>query len=229
MNNKIVHELEPITLLGGGAIGPHDLSLARQIAPVVVAVDGGARHALAQQIDMAAVMGDLDSISATALAQIPADRVHLIDDQATTDFDKALRSVSSPLVIAVGFTGGRIDHQLAAFHTLVARAAQPCILLGADEIVFLCPPAIDLATQVGDVVSLFPMTPVTGRSTGLEWCIDGLSFDPAHFIGTSNRALGAVRLEMDQPGMLVILKRAAILPVARSLARCAPQERWPAP
>jgi thiamine pyrophosphokinase len=62
------------------------------------------------------------------------------------------------------------------------------------------------------------MAPVTGRSTGLEWPIDGLAFAPAGLIGTSNRATArTVHLDMDGPGMLVILPRARLDAALRSL------------
>lgn len=94
---------------------------------------------------------------------------------------------------------------------LAAHNARPCIMLGATEVIFHCPAQVDLPVAEGDVVSLFPMQKVSGRSTGLEWPIDGLDFDPMRLIGTSNRATGAVQLWMDGPGMLCIAPR-RILP-----------------
>jgi thiamine pyrophosphokinase len=225
VKNKIVDSLEPITLLGGGEVGADDLRLALQVAPVCVAADGGAVRAQEAGCTLAAVIGDMDSISEQALAQIPKQKIHLIEDQVTTDFDKALRSIAAPAVVAVGFTGGRIDHQLSAYHTLVARAEIPCVVLGENELVFHCPPDLTLPTREGEVVSLFPMAHVTGQSEGLIWQIDGLAFDPARFIGTSNRATGPMRLRMYQRGMLVIVPRRLIQPVVSQLAIAG---RWPA-
>jgi thiamine pyrophosphokinase len=52
------------------------------------------------------------------------------------------------------------------------------------------------------------MAPVTGRSTGLEWPIDGIRFAPDGMIGTSNRVdAPRVSLTFDGPGMLVIVPR----------------------
>jgi thiamine pyrophosphokinase len=62
----------------------------------------------------------------------------------------------------------------------------------------------------GDRFSLFPMAGVTGRSEGLKWPIAGLQFAPDARGGTSNQALGPVRLQMDGPGMLVIVPRARL-------------------
>lgn len=90
----------------------------------------------------------------------------------------------------------------------------------------LAPPQITLDMVAGEVVSLYPMLPVQGRSTGLEWPIDGLAFDPARFIGTSNRALGEVVLTVDAPGMLLILPKAYLRPVVAHFVQGG--ARWPA-
>ena len=72
-----------------------------------------------------------------------------------------------------------------------------------------------------------PLTPVTGRSQGLEWPIDGLDFAPGGRTGTSNRALGPVTLEIDGPDMLLILPRRLMAPLAAQLLR--PEHApWPA-
>ena len=47
--------------------------------------------------------------------------LHRIAEQETTDFDKVLRSVAAPLAIAVGFSGGRLDHELAVLNCLLTR------------------------------------------------------------------------------------------------------------
>ncbi len=211
MNSVIVDSKEPVTLLGGGAAVAADVDLARSLAPVCVAADGGAILALAAGVMPDAVIGDFDSLPADVRAQIPPERLFHIAEQSSTDFDKALRSIAAPLVIAVGFTGERVDHQLAAFHVLVAHSMRPCVVLGAHEVIFHCPARLSLPVVAGDVVSLFPMRHVTGRSTGLQWPIDGLDFDPMRLIGTSNRATGPVELWMDGPGMLCIAPR-RILP-----------------
>lgn len=214
----IVHSLDPITLIGGGEVGPDDLDLALGFAPRCVAADGGASVALAANINLDAVIGDFDSLDAEVLAQIPAERRHHITEQNSTDFDKCLRGIAAPVVVAVGFSGGRLDHQMAAMHTLVARADRPCVILGAQEVVFHCPPQIALPTQDGDVVSLFPLAEVAGTSTGLEWPIDGLKFAPERYVGTSNRALGPIKLTMSGRGMLCILPRHMLGAVMQALA-----------
>lgn len=210
VKRALVESPDPVTLVGGGALGTRDLAMACRRAPVIVAADSGADRVLAAGLMPSAVIGDFDSISPHARATIPADRLHLIAEQETTDFDKALRMIAAPFVLAVGFTGARIDHGLAVFNTLVSHPGRRCVVLGGQDVIFACPPAVELALRLvpGDRVSLFPMAPVQGRSDGLEWPIAGLEFTPSGRIGTSNRAVSRdVRLAFDGPGMLVILPR----------------------
>ncbi|MDG4648562.1 thiamine diphosphokinase [Roseibacterium sp. SDUM158017] len=207
----VVDGSEPVTLLGGGALGPGDLAEAMALAPRLVAADSGADAALAAGLRPDAVIGDLDSISPAARRTLPEDLLHEVAEQDSTDFDKALRHVAVPLTLAVGFTGARLDHQLAVLHTLVARPAHRCIVLGERDIMFNAPRRIRLQLEEGTRVSLFPLARVTGRSRGLRWPIDGLEFHPARRIGTSNEATGAdVEIEADAPGLLTILPRAAL-------------------
>ncbi|WP_238367005.1 thiamine diphosphokinase [Mesobacterium pallidum] len=228
MNAPIVLSAEPVALVGGGDCSPHDLALIAGRVSDFVAADSGAESLLTNNLPIRAVFGDMDSIPAPVRAAVPEGRLHEIEEQDSTDFDKCLRHVEAPLILAAGFLGARIDHQMAAQTTLVRHPHKRCVLLGAHDIVFLAPPRISLALEPGSRVSLFPMGPVTGRSTGLDWPIDGLEFAPDGRIGTSNRtAGGAVTLAFDAPRMLVILPRAALDATQAGLT--AAPARWPAP
>jgi thiamine pyrophosphokinase len=193
----------------------------------IVAVDGGARLALAAGLRPDAVIGDFDSLRAEDRAQLDPVTLHQIDEQETTDFDKALRSTQASVIIAAGFHGARIDHHLATLSVLTRYPDRPCILVGPEDITCLCPPRIAITLSPGDWLSLFPMAPVTGRSKGLQWPIDGLNFAPDARVGTSNRVSdGQVELTMDAPGMLLILLRPALRPLLTTLSHSA--ARWPA-
>lgn len=218
MQAPIVQSSEPVTLVGGGPVGATDFDTALKHAPLLVAADGGAGHALRAGHDPVAVIGDLDSLKPKDRARIPADRLFLIREQETIDFDKALRHFAAPLVLAIGFLGGRVDLQLAAFNTLLRHKERRVVLLGENEIVFHAPPVVELALQGGEIVSLFPMRPLSGaRSVGLEWPIDGLHMAPDGRVGISNRALGPVRIEPGGDGLLAVLPRAALAAVMLAL------------
>ncbi len=209
-NGTIIRSNGPIGLFGGGQIGPDDLNLVLNRVTTVVAADGGAAVLVDSGRLPDAVIGDFDSLESTIKDRIPDDRLFPIREQDSTDFDKALRSVQAPLVLGAGFLGRRLDHQLAVLNTLVTYQDRACVLFGEHEVVFHAPPKISLAIAPGDIVSLFPLARVTGRSNGLEWPIEDLIFEPNGQVGTSNRALSEVELHMDGPGLLVMVPRNAL-------------------
>ncbi|MEM8653557.1 MAG: thiamine diphosphokinase [Pseudomonadota bacterium] len=228
MTFSIILSDEPVVLFGAGAVSDADIEVVRGLSGPRVAADGGARIATAAGLDLHAVIGDFDSLSADDLKGIPSDRQHRIKEQDSTDFDKALRHITAPVVVAVGFLGGRFDHQLACLHVLATYPERPCLLLGPEEVVLLCPPVLDLETRPGDVVSLFPLGAVQGQSSGLRWPIEGLAFDPLTTIGTSNQAEGPVRLEMSAPRMVVIAPRRCLQSAMQALVHAPRSAQWPA-
>lgn len=219
MSAKILETNCFVTLLGGGEASNRDIAEAIDLAPVLVAADRGADRALAANVVPDAVIGDMDSISDDALKAVPKDRINRITEQDSTDFDKCLRSVSAPLILAVGFTGSRIDHQLAVLSSMVQWPGRPCIVIGETDIVFHCPAEFAIDLPVGTRVSLFPMRPVRGASRGLHWPIDGLELTPGGVIGTSNRSdEPTVTLRPGGDGLLVILPRATLPQAIAALA-----------
>lgn len=206
MNRPIVESQTGVTLIAGGPVLARDFRVARALAPLLVAADGGADRALALGAMPAAVIGDMDSLSDAGRARL-AGLIHTVAEQESTDFDKALRHIRAPFVLGLGLLGGRVDHELAALAVLAKHATLPCLLIGREDVIFAAPPVLEIALQAGDRFSLFPFAPTTGRSTGLKWPVNGIEFAPIGRCGTSNMALGAVRLEMDAPGMLVIVPR----------------------
>lgn len=212
----IVRSQTPIIVVGAGHVSAEDLALVSALGHPVVAADGGALRCLEAGLMPDAVIGDLDSFGPGA-REIPPERLHRIAEQETTDFDKCLRSVAAPLILAFGVTGPRIDHTLAVCTTLVQRAGVRTIVVGEVDLLFHAPRHLALDLPVGSRLSLFPMGPVTGRSEGLRWPIGGLEFSPWGRTGTSNEVTGPVRLDLDGPGMIVITPREALEQVSAAL------------
>jgi thiamine pyrophosphokinase len=220
MNRPIVDSADAVTLIGGGPVAMRDYRAACALAPVLVAADGGGDRALALGGVPVAVIGDMDSLSAMGRARLSG-VIHPIAEQDSTDFDKALRHIRAPFVLGLGLLGGQVDHELAAISVLVRRAGVACLLVGRQDVIFAAPPVMQMDLRAGDRFSLFPLAPVTGRSTGLKWPIDGIGFAPGGRGGTSNMATGPVRLEIDAPGMLVIVPRARLVQaIAARVAAC---------
>ncbi|MEZ5713966.1 MAG: thiamine diphosphokinase [Paracoccaceae bacterium] len=226
MTGVIVHDSAPVILVGGGKVKKSLLRAAIVHGSKVVAADGGVRAVLQEGLMPDAVIGDFDSISDGDRARVPAARVHHVAEQDSTDFEKCLARIEAPLVLGVGFLGGRLDHQLAVLHGLMRFAARPCLLIGARDIVFLAPPELRLDLPAGSRVSLFPMAEVAARSEGLRWPLEGLDFAPGRQIGTSNQATGPVRIVTDRPAMVIILP-AERMPEAVAALSAPTAPRWP--
>lgn len=226
MNDEIVSIEEPV-LLVGGAIGDNPL-LKGLLAEFnfAVGVDSGADWLMSVGRVPDALIGDLDSVSMATRTAMPTERVHHIEEQDSTDFDKALRSVSGPLIVGIGFLGGQADHLLAVLNTLVRFQDRAVVLVGEKDVIFHLPPAIYLDLEPGTRVSLFPMREVDGMSTGLHWPIEGLEMAPWGQIGTSNHADGPVHINMHGSGMLLILPVSQRRLVQQALASAG--GLWPA-
>ena len=199
----IVNSDVAITLVGGGPVEGGLLAQAVSHAGLVVAADGGVHRAQDRGVTVDHVIGDMDSVD---LSKVDGPQMHPIAEQMSTDLDKCLRSCDAPYFIGVGFLGGRLDHQMAACHSLVEASAKQVVLIGDEDLCFLAPFSLSLELPVGTRVSLFPMGEVSGHSEGLKWPIHAYGFSPALMIGTSNETDAArLALTFDARRMLVIL------------------------
>jgi thiamine pyrophosphokinase len=213
MPRAVVRSDHPVLLLGAGEVTGSLVKAALRLAPLIVAADGGANVAVAMGLRPAAVIGDFDSISPATRAALDPATLHPVVEQETTDFEKCLTRIDAPLVLALGFTGARSDHALAVWNTLVRHSGRRCLILSRDDLAFVAPPRLRLHLPPGTRVSLFPMAPMRGTSTGLRWPIDAVNFAPDGAVGTSNEATGPVSLTFDARKMIVILPR-GVLPAA---------------
>ena len=199
----ILDSKTPITLVGGGPVEAALLTQAVSFGETVVAADGGLHRAQALGVAVDHVIGDMDSVD---LTKVDGPKLHPITEQMSTDLDKCLRSCDAPYFVGVGFLGGRLDHQMAACHSLVEASDRQVVLAGKEDLCFLAPLSLSLKLPIGTRVSLFPMGEVAGNSTGLKWPIHAYQFSPALMIGTSNETNAeSVELTFDRRRMLTIL------------------------
>ncbi len=216
-NRPNVQSSRGVTLVGGGAPAPENVQIAMSIAPTLVAADGGANFCLRQNLSPKAVIGDFDSLEGSTRDALKETEFHHVAEQDSTDFEKCLTRIEAPFILATGFAARRWDHALTVMSVLARRIGPPTILLGQYDIAFAAPPSIKLDLPPGMRVSLFPMSRVTGRSSGLEWPIDNLTLEPDGLVGSSNRATGPVTLEFDAPGCLILTPPAALQSALQSL------------
>ncbi len=211
-----------VTLLGGGELTPETVSELLTLAPNLVVCDGAAARALALGLTPDRVVGDMDSIADATRARLDPATLHEITEQDSTDFDKALRTIAAPLVLGAGFTGRRLDHELACYNALVRYPDRPCILVGGHDICFHAPRPLRLDLAPGGRVSLFPMAEVVVSTSGLEWELERLRLAPWGRVGTSNRARsGPVEIAPEGAGLLVILPRASLAAAIAALSSSA--------
>ena len=186
----IVSDDKPVCLVGGAKIEKHSLSADFPFVNKFVGVDSGADKLLSAGVQPAAVIGDLDSISAQARATF-ADVVCHISEQETTDFEKALTRVVAPVVLALGFTGGRTDHSLAVLSVMARHSDRAVVLVDADDASFMAKPAgTDVSLPAGTRISLMPLADVTVTATGLRWPVVDMALAPAGKTSSSNEASG---------------------------------------
>ncbi|MBV1864093.1 MAG: thiamine diphosphokinase [Rhodobacteraceae bacterium] len=185
---RIVESVQNLTLLGGGASNVKEILLALELAPRLFCADGGGNRALAWGLVPEKVIGDLDSADLAELAAAGVETC-FVDDQNSTDFEKCIAMLRAPVIIAVGFMGQRLDHQLAALNALAKFPQQPVVLVDAVDICFLCPPEFRLHLPLGTRFSVFPLVAGRCKSAGLEWPLDGLDLSPMGQIGISNRVV----------------------------------------
>jgi len=210
---RIVESVENVALLGGGAAKKTDLELALTYAPRLFCADGGGDRALDWAKRPEKVIGDMDSVDTDRMESAGVELVR-IADQNSTDFEKCLGLVSAPLMIGVGFLGGRLDHQLAVLNGLAKHPAQPVVLIGEDDVCFLCPKLLQLDLPEQMRVSLFPLTPARADSCGLLWPLDGLDLSPTGQIATSNAArTGGVSIRVLHGDLVCILPKECLAEV----------------
>ncbi|MCW1950778.1 MAG: thiamine diphosphokinase [Octadecabacter sp.] len=197
------------------------LSKVLSMAPKVVAADGGADHAFAAGLTPEAVIGDMDSISGAARDAFQ-DVLHPIAEQNSTDFDKALRHIDAPVVLGLGFLGERFDHSLAALHVLLKYRARPVVLIGDQDVVFICPPKIALTLPVGMRISLMPITPSRVDTDGLKWDVLDGAMSMNDFIGSSNEVAKPLVTICATGGLAILTPLAALGSVVAALTDAAP-------
>ena len=198
----IFEHQQPVTLVGGADCDIALIHKALAIAPVCVAADGGAERAMDAGIRPTRVIGDMDSLSPD-LVTILSDVIDSVAEQETTDFEKCLMRVRSPKVLAVGFMGGRIDHQLAVLNVMARYADRKLVMLSDDDVAMMVPEGgITVDMTAGCRFALMPLAEARVWSTGLRWNLDGQVMAPTGLISSSNEATGPVTIRAEGPVLM---------------------------
>jgi thiamine pyrophosphokinase len=190
---------------------------------LVIAADGGARHApdLGRTIDLWVGDGDslgMPGVEALRAAGVPVELAPVDKDESDTELAiLAAAAAGAPRVTILGALGGRrIDHGLANVWLLAHPALgrrSGCLLDDRSRIRLLAAGHHDLAGRIGDLVSLFPFGgDAEGVATrGLRYA---LADEPLR--SGSSRGLSNVREAVDagidvRAGKVLVVEIAATL------------------
>ena len=154
-----------VVLLGGNTADVGSLGVLPANA-VVVAADSGVELARQLGLDVHAVVGDMDSISPTALAALDALGTEIVRhpiDKNESDAELALRYAiarGAQRVVLVGGGGGRLDHQLALFAVMFIHELRgvhvEARLAGSRAYAVHDGATVDIEYTKSDVIVLLP-------------------------------------------------------------------------
>ena len=217
-----------LIVVGGGHV---DFDVLRELYASggrLVGADGGADQIVAAGLKPELIVGDFDSLKSPH-SWLGKTRLMQIGEQETTDFEKALYSTRAPLTVALGMTGGRFDHTLAALD-VVARYAVRRRLMIVDQldVAVALTEKFSFVVEPGERVSIHPLAPVTfWGSDGLRYPLDSVKLAPGVRTGTSNEALTGAFTVVPEEGVhapfLLILERRHLSKLIAQLLAASPK------
>jgi thiamine pyrophosphokinase len=180
---------------------------------VIIAADGGARHALALGVIPSAIIGDFDSLSEAEVRVFSDMGVHMLrfpQKKDDTDLELALahavRSGYCPIIL-IGANGGRLDQELGNISLLSNPEfinADVRLDDGITEAFFITTKS-SIHGKAGDTVSLLPWgNSAEGVSTdGLVYPLHNETLFPYRTRGVSNQMLAETATVSLKRGLLL--------------------------
>ncbi len=197
-----------------------DIESVRQLLlpyDVVIAADGGTRHALSLDLMPSVIIGDLDSLSRDDRKRVEKAGVKKFEspvDKDETDFELALQyavGAGHHRILVIAALGGRFDQSIGnlsllgdpALANLDVRADD-----GVEEVLFIRK-ACRLRGKAGDLVSLIPWGGgAAGVVTdGLRWPLQEEELLAHRTRGISNEMLGETASISLRSGLLLVIHR----------------------
>ncbi len=184
-------------IVAGGARPDPQVVRALPETDFCVAADGGGDHAIAIQVVLDSLVGDMDSISSRGLEAIRDAGIEVREYPGAKDktdlelaFDRALEERPSQILV-IGIAGGRIDHELANMMILASDAYRSVPI---DALVGSARMAVIWSSRtfhgvLGETISLLPLAgAVHGVTTeGLEYPLTKETLRAGSTRGVSNR------------------------------------------
>ena len=202
-----------LILLGGPLEATPQLIEAAGKARLVIAADGGVRHAEALGVEPALWVGDFDSVNLedlTRWAHLP--RMEYPRDKDATDAElaaqAALKAKPKSLLFAGGL-GGELDHELGNLMLAVRLARQgvrTAVTSGHTWAFALVPPGFELDLEPGTPFSVVPLSDLEGLTIrGGRWELENAELPLGSGHGLRNLAEGGVSVELKAGyGLLIV-------------------------
>ncbi len=178
---------------------------------LVIAADGGARHAKTLNLKLDLWVGDFDSSEGLAFPGVP--RLEFNPDKDSTDFELAIQAAKdagATRATVFGAFGGRFDHTLAIALSAAKNALEgfEIVLESGFETGWILTPhqKLELNLHQNQTFSLLALSPtVTGLNiTGAKWNLENATLGFGTGFGISNLAFGTVNLKLETGLALVI-------------------------
>ncbi|MFN3265836.1 MAG: thiamine diphosphokinase [Deinococcales bacterium] len=193
-------------LVAGELLHTPRVRLLTKDAQLVIAADGGARHALALGLEVTCWVGDFDSSEGIFL---DAPRQTFPREKDSTDLELALlcakeRGATSATIL--GAFGGRFDHALgiALLAAKESRAGFEVRLESGSESAWVLTGQHSIALEHGQTFSVLALEPSQISLSGAKWNLSNAQLLVGSGLGISNIALGEVFVEVHSGCALLV-------------------------
>ena len=197
-----------ILVAGNLEITAKVLAQAREVT-LVIAADGGARHASLLNLKLDLWVGDFDSSEGLEFPGVK--RLEFDTDKNATDFElavQAAKDAGATRATVFGAFGGRFDHTLAIALCAAKNALEgfEMMLSSGFETGWILTSTLELFLEKNQTFSVLALSPtVTGLFiTNAKWKLENAVLEFGTGFGVSNLALGTVHLRLETGLALVI-------------------------
>lgn len=200
-------------LIVGNGDSPSDsvLDFFVSKSSTIIALDGAAITLEKRQIKPDVIVGDMDGLTSEQLDAFHSQGVEIIHDPAqdTSDISKGLawskERHPGRQINVIGISGGRLDHQLAAFSALFECRSDAHLHIDDWMVVRVTKIPIQYSTVKGRNISLIPFGEVSGVTlSGCKYPLDNEHLSSGTK-GIHNEALGQEITISCQQGDLLLL------------------------
>lgn len=206
-----------IVIFAGGTVrASRAVRQAIEAADLILAADSGAATALEYGCVPTMILGDFDSLASeqlTQLQQMGSEIVRVSSQKDETDTELALleakRRGARSITLLGALGGQRFEHTLANTFLLTGFPELSIRIIDGPTTCWLLrgPGHSEIAGEVGDFLSLFPITPLVNAITtvNLAYPLQGASLRLGTPRGISNELTHEQASVTIQQGMLILI------------------------